>query len=74
MVLDRADYEFAREVLAKHDIPAGTVLFSPVVPAHTEERGLTPAKLAGWILEDKIPVRLQLQVHKLIWPGVDRGT
>lgn len=74
VVLDRADYEFAREVVAKHDIPAGTVLFSPVVPARTAERGLTAAKLAGWILEDKIPVRLQLQVHKLIWPGVDRGT
>ncbi len=74
VIADRADYEFAREVARSHAIPAGTVLFSPVVPAHRASQGLDAATLAAWILEDSLPVRLQIQVHKVIWPGVDRGT
>jgi 7-carboxy-7-deazaguanine synthase len=73
VIADRADYEFAREVARGHAIPARTVLFSPVVPAHRVSKGLDPATLAAWILEDSLPVRLQIQVHKVIWPGVDRG-
>ncbi|MBI4415832.1 MAG: radical SAM protein [Euryarchaeota archaeon] len=73
VLLDRADYEFAREVVLGHEVPAGTILFSPATPAHKVEKGLDPAKLAAWILEDGLGVRLQLQVHKVIWPGVDRG-
>jgi 7-carboxy-7-deazaguanine synthase len=34
---------------------------------------LSPALLAGWILEDKLPVRLNLQLHKLLWPDAERG-
>ena len=73
VLLDRADYEFARDVLAKHPIPTDTVLFSPAFPAHKIDRGLDPATLAAWILEDRLDVRLQPQVHKYIWPGRDRG-
>src|SRR5436309_2821103 len=51
---------------------AQTVLFSPVVAAHHVSTGLDSARLAEWILEDRLPVRLQVQLHKLIWPGRDR--
>jgi len=73
VILDRADYEFARSVLRDHAIPAGTVLLSPASPAHKVSDGLEPAKLAAWMLEDGLNARLQLQVHKVIWPGKDRG-
>jgi 7-carboxy-7-deazaguanine synthase len=74
VLLDRADYEFAMAVLADHPMPTDTILFSPVVPAHAIATGLDPAALAAWILDDRLDVRLQLQVHKIIWPGKDRGT
>lgn len=73
VILDRRDYEFAQDVLAHHEIPAGTILFSPVTPAHRIREGLDPATLAQWILEDRLDVRLQLQMHKLLWPGKERG-
>jgi 7-carboxy-7-deazaguanine synthase len=69
VVQDRADYEYARDVLRRHDLAAraGAVLFSPV-------HGVLGSKhLAGWILEDRLPVRLQLQVHKFIWGADVRG-
>ena len=73
VIADRTDYEFARDVVRTHAIPAVTILFSPVTPAHKVSRGLDPAKLATWVLEDGLRARLQIQVHKVIWPGVDRG-
>ena len=69
VIRDRADYEYARGVVARHRLAdrAAAVLFSP---AHD----VLPAKdLAGWILEDRLPVRLQLQVHKFIWSADTRG-
>ncbi len=66
---DRADYEFARDVVARHELVGRTaaVLFSPV-------HNILPAKdLAAWILEDRLPVRLQLQAHKFIWNADTRG-
>jgi len=73
VLLDRADYDFAKRVLQDHRTNARTILFSPVTPAHRIEAGLDAAELARWILEDRLPVRLQVQLHKLIWPGRDRG-
>jgi 7-carboxy-7-deazaguanine synthase len=69
VIRDRADYEYARTVVARHDLTsrAAAVLFSPV---HDE---LAPADLAGWILEDRLSVRLQLQSHKYIWGAHVRG-
>jgi 7-carboxy-7-deazaguanine synthase len=69
VILDRADYEFARHVVMRHDLASrcAAVLFSPVHGA------LDPAELAAWILADRLPVRLQLQVHKLIWGAHARG-
>jgi 7-carboxy-7-deazaguanine synthase len=69
VIKDRADYEFARQVMATHDLAGrvAAVLFSPV---HGE---LDPKQLAAWILEDRLTVRLQLQLHKYIWDPQTRG-
>jgi 7-carboxy-7-deazaguanine synthase len=69
LVLDgRGDYEWARDLVRERDLAARcTVLFSPVHGA------LDPGTLGRWILEDGLPVRLQVQLHKVLWPGVERG-
>ena len=64
----RGDYEFARGKIREHHLPDRCeVLLSPV----TGE--LAPAALAEWILADALPVRLNLQLHKIVWPDEDRG-
>jgi len=68
VIKDRNDYTWAAEVVRDRNLPErATVLFSPV---HGE---CDPAELARWILDDGLPVRLQIQVHKVIWPGLLRG-
>ena len=68
VIKDRADYEWAREVVSRHDLPARcTVLMSPVF-GEVEAR-----QLAEWVLVDKLPVRFQLQMHKYIWAPDMRG-
>ena len=66
---DRADYEFARDVVDRHQLAGrcAAVLFSPVHDV------LAPPELASWILTDRLPARLQLQVHKYIWGAHARG-
>lgn len=66
---DRADYDWACSQLLAHrfDHRVNTVLFSPVHGV------LDPTQLASWILEDALPVVLQQQMHKLLWPGETRG-
>ena len=68
-VADRGDYEWARDVIRRYDLPArvNAVLLSPVFGK------IEPPMLASWILEDRLPARLQLQVHKHIWPATTRG-
>jgi 7-carboxy-7-deazaguanine synthase len=69
VIKDRADYEFARDVVRRYDLAPTTaaVLFSPV-------HGVMNAReLAEWILADRLPVRLQLQAHKYIWDPQTRG-
>ncbi len=73
VLADRRDYDFAKGVVSAHGIASATVLFSPVNPAHKVKAGLAPATLAGWILEDRLDVRLQPQLHRYIWPGKERG-
>lgn len=67
VLADEADYRWARDVLERHRLAErAPVLFSPVhanLPAHL---------LADWILRDGLPVRLQVQLHKLLW-GEARG-
>jgi 7-carboxy-7-deazaguanine synthase len=66
---DRADFDYACDVVRRHDLALRTaaVLFSPVHGV------LKPDELARWILEDRIPARLQLQTHKYIWDPETRG-
>jgi 7-carboxy-7-deazaguanine synthase len=69
VVQDRMDYEFARDVIRRWDLPArcAAVLLSPVHAV------LDPRPLAEWVLADGLPVRLQLQLHKYIWSATTRG-
>ena len=69
VIKDRRDYEFARDVLARHTLSdrAASIHFSPV---HGE---LDPKTLSEWVLAERLPVRVQLQVHKYIWPPGTRG-
>ena len=69
VIADRADYEFARDVVRREDLAGrvNAVLFSPV---HGE---LDPKLLSQWVIEDRLPVRVQLQVHKYIWSPTTRG-
>lgn len=68
IVADRRDYEAARDLvrgpLASF---AGEILVGVV---HGE---LEPAELAAWVLEDRVRMRMQVQLHKLLWPGRERG-
>jgi len=64
---DRHDYEWAREVVAREQLATkvGQLLFSPVHGV------LDPRQLVSWVLEDRLPVRVNLQLHKYVW---DRDT
>jgi 7-carboxy-7-deazaguanine synthase len=68
VLLNRADYDWASAILKRYELCVRCpVLFSPVFGE------LAPAELAGWILEDRLDVRLGLQLHKLIWSPTMRG-
>ena len=69
VLTDRRDYEWARDVIRDRGLAhrVNAILFSPVFGQ------LEPASLAAWILEDRLPVRMQLQVHKQIWDPAARG-
>ena len=73
VITSRDDYEFAK-ALVKQGLPTEEILFSPIIPsAHAPETvsGLDARELAENILRDGLPVRLQLQLHKILW-GADR--
>jgi 7-carboxy-7-deazaguanine synthase len=78
---DRADYEFARDFTRQHGLEhkVRDVLFSPVFlkspgrERDTSNCQLDPRVLAEWILEDKLNVRLGLQIHKFIWEPATKG-
>jgi 7-carboxy-7-deazaguanine synthase len=62
VICDAADYRWARHRLEADDLAARCeVLFSP---AYGQQ---DPTELAQWILQDRLPVRLQVQLHKLLW-------
>jgi 7-carboxy-7-deazaguanine synthase len=76
VISSRKDYEFAREFSRQHRFAERVreVLFSPV---HDDPNGkwagLEPRALVGWMLEDGLPVRLGLQLHKIVWDPAMRG-
>lgn len=62
---DRADYEWARETIIERRLDAlCPLLFSPV------QGDLLPTTLADWVLADRLPVRFQMQLHKLLWGSI----
>jgi 7-carboxy-7-deazaguanine synthase len=65
VICDRADYDWACEVLREHELPARCeVLFSP---SHEQ---LEARRLADWVVADALPVRFQIQLHKYLWGDV----
>ncbi len=80
VLCSREDYQWAREVIRNHKLheKVGAILMSAVheIPAGKElpgSAGLSMRDLAAWILEDHLPVRIQTQLHKLIWDPMARG-
>ena len=81
VLLDRADYEFARAFIRKHDLASrcGAILLSPAFhKAPSEERSaenfaLDPRLVVDWMLADGLPARLSLQIHKFIWEPQKKG-
>lgn len=67
VLLDRKDYEYAKSKIHLLDKKVSEILLSPVFGA------LDPKELVKWILEDKLPVRLNLQIHKWIWSPETKG-
>jgi len=69
VVKDRADYDYARDVIARYNLStrAAAIHLSPVHGV------LDPRTLSEWVLADSLPVRVQLQLHKYIWDAHTRG-
>jgi len=69
VINDRVDYEYARDTIARHDLAtrAAAIHLSPVHGV------LDPKTLSEWVLTDRLPVRVQLQLHKYIWSAETRG-
>jgi 7-carboxy-7-deazaguanine synthase len=81
VISDRADYEFARELIHQHNLAArcGQILLSPAfsktpTPQRTADNCvLDPRLLVEWMLSDHVPARLSLQIHKFIWEPLKKG-
>ncbi len=76
VISSRRDYEWAKEMVLGHALAerVQAVLFSAAhIPGGTQSAGLSPASLVEWMLEDRLPVRFQLQMHKFVWPHDRRG-
>jgi 7-carboxy-7-deazaguanine synthase len=81
VISGRGDYEFARDFTGRHDLAqrVNAVLFSPAFsksasgPRDASNCLLDPQELAEWMLEDNVPARMGLQIHKLIWDPALKG-
>jgi len=81
VIADRRDYEFARDFTIRHGLAhtVNAVLFSPAFGKDASGARdasnclLDPQELAEWMLEDNVPARLSLQIHKLIWNPAMKG-
>jgi len=68
VLTSRADYEWSRELVSRENLVArATLLFSPAWGR------VRPEDLSAWLIEDRLPARLNLQLHKFIWPPNRRG-
>lgn len=81
VISHREDYEFARDFTREHELDrrAGHILFSPAfkkapsLERSTANCALDPRLLVDWMLEDGVPARLSLQIHKYIWEPQKKG-
>ena len=81
VISDRTDYEFARSFTREHALPerVGHVLFSPAftktpsLERTADNCTLDPRTLVEWMLEDGVPARISLQIHKFIWEPMKKG-
>jgi len=76
VISSRRDYEFARDFIVEHRLAGRIkeVLFSPVhEDPNGQWKGLEPRQLVEWMLEDGVPARLGLQLHKIVWDPALRG-
>ena len=64
VLADRRDYEWMRDVVRERDLARRT----PNLLASTVFGKLSPRELVAWVLDDALPIRVQLQMHKYIWP------
>jgi 7-carboxy-7-deazaguanine synthase len=68
VISSREDYNWASKLVSSDDLHhKTTITFSPEITV------LPPATLAAWILADRLPVRLRLQLHTILWPGKTKG-
>lgn len=68
VIADQVDYDWAKAKVVEYGLPGRCkVLFSPVHPE------LPSRILAEWIVRDRLPVRFQVQLHKVLWPDRERG-
>ncbi len=81
VLLDRADYEFARDFIRTHDLASrcGQILLSPAFHKNASDQrsadnmALDPRLLVDWMLAEGLPARLSLQIHKFIWEPRKKG-
>jgi 7-carboxy-7-deazaguanine synthase len=74
VIASKSDYEWAKDVMTRHRLPTREILLSPAQQASGQpgkHDGVDARWLAERILEDRLPVRMQVQLHKLLW-GADR--
>jgi 7-carboxy-7-deazaguanine synthase len=76
VITSRSDYEWTKKLLSETPIPVREILLSPAMRASGSPgtfEGVSPADLARWILEDRLPVRFQIQLHKYLWGADTKG-
>ena len=69
VLASREDYDWAKDFLRVHQLGGET----RIIHFSAASELLAPVTLADWILEDRLPVRFQLQLHKVLWPETNRG-
>ncbi len=69
VIRDRTDYDYAKDVIIRYELTR-LVAAIHLSPVHGE---LHPRQLSEWVLADRLPVRVQLQIHKIIWDPQTRG-
>ena len=76
VIASESDYDWAKKIVLEGNIPTEEILLSPAVTSKGMPgifSGVQPRWLAEKILEDRLPVRMQIQLHKLLWGADQKG-